>query len=339
MSDEMSLLIGEEHGVLRLSSRDGGRTWSGPEPVLPNVEAHTVRGAPDGTVYAGTRGDGLFRSNDGGRDWEQVETPPELRNVRSLFISGDRFLVGTEPAGVYEWADGKRWLPVGDVQSCAGASEWWYPVQGMDHHIRHLSIDPRHPERIFAAVQVGGVAITPDNGDSWIDRRNLDLDVHMVEPHPTRAGTVYAGTGGKGLFRSVDDGETWEIISHGCGNFVVEFALDPRDPARIYLGTGRGGVREWRENPAVGARGEVFRSDDGGQSWRKLRGGLPEQMQSRIDTLIVDAAEPSNVFIGAGGGRRNGAQDGGIFHSSDRGESWNKIASVDDPLALCCVRG
>ena len=338
MNQDLTLLIGEERGLLRVTSIDNGKTWGALEPVIPDVQAYAVRGGPDGTVYVGTRGHGIFRSRNGLRDWEAIDAPPALQKTRSLCITSDRVLAGTEPAGVWEWVGQARWEPVGEIQTCPNAGEWWYPVQGMDHHIRHLAVDPRLAGRIYAAVQVGGVAITADNGETWADHRNLDLDVHMVEPHPTRPGVVYAGTGGEGLFRSTDHGETWAMISGGCGNFVVEFALDPQDPDRMYLGTAQGGVREWRENPTVGARGEVFRSDDGGESWQKLRGGLPELMQSRIDTMAIDTVDPANVFVGAGGGRRNGAQDGGIFHSPDRGETWTKIASVDDPLSLWCAR-
>jgi photosystem II stability/assembly factor-like uncharacterized protein len=289
-------------------------------------------------VYVGTRGEGLFRVAPGLRSHEQVETPAELSKVRSLCITGDQFLAGTEPAQVYSWEDRKRWVPFGDVRQVSGTPEWWYPVQGEDPHVRHLSADPHRSGQFYGSLQVGGIAITPDGGDTWHDRRNLDLDVHMVQAHPAKPGTVYAGSGGKGLFRSHDWGESWENIAGTTGNFVVQFAIDPQRPDRIFVGTARGGVREWRENPQVGAGGEIFRSEDGGDTWRKLTGGLPEHMQSRIDAITLDATNPQHVFVGAGGARRNGATDGGLYYSGDAGESWRRIADTSDPLALLCVR-
>jgi len=114
--------------------------------------------------------------------------------------------------------------------------------------------------------------------------------------------------------------------------------MHPSHPDRIFLGTARGGVREWRENPEVGAGGEVYRSDDGGDSWRRLTNGLPEYMQSRIDTVFVEPTNADCVVIGAGGARRNGAKDGGIYFSADAGDSWRRIADAADPLSMWCVR-
>jgi len=193
--------------------------------------------------------------------------------------------------------------------------------------IRHLATDPHAPDRIYAAVQVGGVAISPDNGSSWYDRRNLDLDVHMVEADPRRPGVVYAGTGGGSLYKSADYGESWECISPDCGNFVVQFAIDPRDSDRLYLGTGRGG--------AQGGRGEMWRSDDAGARWRKLDGGLPEELRSRIGAVHVDSEAPDNVFFS--GDLPRGGPDSGVYHSPDAGETWRVLAPLPQVVSLCCV--
>lgn len=348
MPDELRLLIGTEEGLLALSSRDGGKTWSAPERLLAEVEAHALRAGPDGAVYLGTRGHGLFRSIGELRSWEQIETPETARKVRSLCLDGDRLLVGTEagpaPVGVYAWSAASGWEAVGDLTTCPGAGEWFYPAPFEDVHIRHVSVDPHQPGRIYAAVQVGGVGISPDNGDSWYDRRNLDVDVHMVEPHPVHPGVLYAGSGGSGsgLYRSSDYGESWGGIAEGCGNFVVQFALDRRDPDRLYLGTARGRVPDWA-NPG-GAKGEMFRSEDGGTHWLKLAGGLPEFLESRVNVVLVDHDEPNNVYFGGGlpsGSRNPGiARDAGVYHSPDRGETWRQIFSLDhgEPLALWCAR-
>src|SRR5438093_9405784 len=89
MAHELHLLVGDEHGLLSIASRDDGRTWGSPETAIPDVEACVIRRAPDGTVYVGTRGHGLWRSRDGQGGWEQVETPLGLEKVRSLFITRD----------------------------------------------------------------------------------------------------------------------------------------------------------------------------------------------------------------------------------------------------------
>src|SRR5207249_3861583 len=96
MSDEMHLLAGKPEGLFDIRSDDGGKTWAAPDKVIGDVEVAAIVQAPDGSVYAGTRGRGLFRAQPGLRQWDQVRTPPGLDLVRSLCFAGDAVLVGNE---------------------------------------------------------------------------------------------------------------------------------------------------------------------------------------------------------------------------------------------------
>jgi photosystem II stability/assembly factor-like uncharacterized protein len=330
--NESTLIAGSELGLFVLHSQDGGKAWSQPQEAFPDVEVADVKASSDGTVYVGTRGRGILRSKDGLRSWGAVEAPPSMQKVRAFSISSDRFLAGTEgtpgPVGVFEWEDEDQWRQLGNLAECSGAAEWWYPRSDVGVHVRHLSRDPFDTNRIYAAMQVGGVAISPDGGRSWFDRRNLDLDVHMIEPDPKKPGVVYAGTGGGGMYRSNDYGDSWDCISEGCGSFVVQFAIDPSDNDRLYLGTGRGG--------AQGGRGEVWRSDDSGSTWLKLRGGLPDELGCRIGSMHVDPRSPDDVFFSCDLPRKG--PDSGVYHSPDHGESWRRIAHLPQVVALLSVQ-
>lgn len=347
MAETQELLIGTEDGLVSLSSKDGGASWSDPEMLMPDTEAHALRAGPNGTVFLGTRGKGLFRGTGDLRRWESLDTPPAALKARSLCWVDDHLLVGTEagehndpPVGVFSWSERAGWKAMGEITTCPGSSEWFYPAPFEEVHVRWLSVDPHQAGRLYAAVQVGGVGISPDEGRTWYDKRNLDVDTHMVEPSPGHAGTVYAGAGG-GFFRSRDYGESWEQLAEEAGPFVVQFALDPSESDVLYLGTARGHVMDWPKPPK--AQGELFRSEDGGDSWRKLGGGLPERMESRINVMYVDPVAPEHVFMGGGlpsGARNPGiAADAGVYHSPDRGATWHQIFSLDkgEPLAVCCV--
>lgn len=341
MAKEMRVLAGADSGLYELTTSDGGASWAAPRPLMSDVEISTIAQAPDGAVYVGTRYKGLWRGRGDLSSWEQVETPPALQHTRALNISQDRFLAGNEanpePLGVFEW-DGKgHWERLGDMSACSGADKWFYPRQPEEGvHIRHLARDPHRPERLYAALQVGGVGISPDGGKTWYDRTNLDPDVHMVEASPSEPGVVYAGSGGGGLYKSLDYGETWTCVSEELGEFVVQFAVDPSNAKRVYLGTARGGPGQWRRQPEVGAKGEMFRSDDGGGTWRKLTGGLPEFMQGRVNTIMIDPEDPTNVWFT--GGHAQGRPDSGVLFSRDAGESWQPIAPIDEVIAIHKLR-
>jgi photosystem II stability/assembly factor-like uncharacterized protein len=336
---DVALLAGTEAGLYILRSKDDGKTWSEPKVALPETDVTDLAAAPDGTVYVGTVGRGVLRGADGLTSFTETDTPDALKKVRSLHIDGDSVLAGSEsrphPVGVFRWQEHEEWQELGDLTAgCSGSAEWHYPVPTIGVHVRHVSRDPHKSERLYAAMQVGGVAISPDNGQSWYDRRNLDLDVHMIEADPRRPGVVYAGSGGGGLFKSTDYGDSWELTSEECGRFVVQFAIDPDVPDRLFLGTARGGVRSWQTDPA-GARGEMWRSDDAGAHWRKLAGGLPEFLASRVGAMHIAVHNSKQVFFGCDNPR--GGKDNGVYQSLDSGETWRKILPLPDVAAISAV--
>src|SRR5713226_6362003 len=104
---ELTLIAGSELALYVLRSKDNGKTWSVPETAIPDLDVADVQSAPDGTVYVGTRGRGILRSRDGLRTWEEVEVPAALQKVRTMCITSDRFLAGSEarpePVGIFEW--------------------------------------------------------------------------------------------------------------------------------------------------------------------------------------------------------------------------------------------
>jgi hypothetical protein len=131
-----------------------------------------------------------------------------------------------------------------------------------------------HGSRAYAAVEVGGVLSSGDNGETWQlaegSNGNPDLegppepliypDVHSIEVHPSSPDLVYAPTGG-GFYRSNDGGKTWRLL-YDC--YCRAVWVDPRDPEHLILG------------PAdyVDSNGRIEESRDGGESWSPASSGL-----------------------------------------------------------------
>jgi photosystem II stability/assembly factor-like uncharacterized protein len=126
--------------------------------------------------------------------------------------------------------------------------------------------------RAYAAVEVGGVLVSNDGGESWqmadgspgnprdSSSPNVHPDVHSIEVHPSSSDLVYAPTGG-GFYRSFDGGSNWEL-RYRC--YCRAAWIDPTDPDHILLGPA----------DSVDQNGRIEETEDGGHTWRFAAQGL-----------------------------------------------------------------
>lgn len=148
--------------------------------------------------------------------------------------------------------------------------------------------------------------------------------VDAVGCDPSRPGTWYAGFGSGNLWKTTDHGLSWKpIFENQPALSIGDFTLAPSNPDIIYLGTGEY-LKKPRNFtlPGVG----VFRSDDGGQTWRHL--GLENSWH--IAKIRVHPQNPDIAFVAALGHLWTPNPDRGIFRTIDGGKSWEKVLFVDD---------
>ncbi|MCR9293258.1 MAG: hypothetical protein NXI32_11095 [bacterium] len=148
--------------------------------------------------------------------------------------------------------------------------------------------------------------------------------VEAVQLDPTHPGTIYVAFGSGNLWKSVNNGITWEPkfeqqASHGIG----DFALAPSDPNVIYLGTGES-LKKARNFTIPGTG--VYRSDDGGESWRHL--GLSDSWH--IGEIAVHPTNPDIAIVAVLGHFWSKNPNRGIFRTGDGGRSWQHVLYVDD---------
>ncbi len=336
-----TLFVGTKKGFFALS-RASNDSWRVAHRALEGVEvSDLIFQRERNRLWAATHGKGAFYSDDAGQSWQGAGTP-EMAKLHALQDhpgSPDELYAGGEPAQIYKSADGgKSWTRLGDLNSCAGASKWFYPLPVVGTHIRSVAPSAYDRNVIFGAVQVGGVVRSSDGGKSWTDFRNLDLDIHTVRLHPRDQKRVYAAGGHEGFFRSADGGETWKHLSAGLGRFGYDFSFHPEKPERILFAAGIGEPPHWANHPE-GARAQVYLSENDGDSWSTMDVGDAKGTKLMLYEFAIDPENPDNLWLVAGDevsrvfeapGKMSdkiyGSIDhGAVYQSTDGGRSWRSV--------------
>jgi photosystem II stability/assembly factor-like uncharacterized protein len=187
-----------EGGVRR--SVDGGRAWFDCELPEPAVFSLAVSGA-DGAVYAGTEPSRLFRSDDLGESWRELEALLELPSRPS----------------------------------------WSFPPRPWTSHVRWIAPSPHDAGLLLVGIELGGLMRSCDGGQSWEDHRpGAQLDVHSLAWHPHIQGRAYEAGGGGTAF-STDSGETWQRADEGRDrHYTWSVTVDPDDPDWWYVSASTG---------------------------------------------------------------------------------------------------
>src|SRR6266436_5195624 len=149
--------------VTRLDWEDGSTEA---QLVLEGVPVRCV--AADGDrVLIGTEGAGALLSSDGGRRWERIELPePDVFSV-AIGPADGALYAGTEPSRLFVLRDGAEWTELEALQDIPSRQRWSFPPRPWTHHVRWIAPDPHRPERLLVAIELGGVMLSEDGGQSW----------------------------------------------------------------------------------------------------------------------------------------------------------------------------
>ncbi len=138
-------------------------------------------------------------------------------------------------------------------------------------------------------------------------------------------GTIYAGVGAGGVWKTINGGLTWKPIFHRESTFSVgDLTIAPSDPKIIWVGTG-----ECHLSRTSYAGNGVFKSIDGGQTWTNM--GLHES--AHIGKIVIDPHDPNVLYIAAMGRRNRGGQRG-VFKTSDGGRTFRRVLFENDQVAF-----
>jgi photosystem II stability/assembly factor-like uncharacterized protein len=275
------------------------------------------------SVYVGRVGNGVGRSRDGGRTWEEAGELPE-QDVFSVAVSpaDGAFYVGTEPSRLFRSPDGgERFEELTALQEIPSRPSWSFPPRPWTSHVRWVAPSPQDADRLLVGIELGGLMLSEDGGESFFDHRvGAQPDVHALAWHPYEPGRAYEAGGG-GAAWSRDWGRTWERADEGRElRYVWGLAVDPDEPERWYVSAAAGP----REAHGGGrARAAIYRWEGDGP-WSRIAGPL--------DSMPYALAALGGGVVFAG------LSDGSLMRSGDRGESWERLpAHADRVLALAAL--
>jgi photosystem II stability/assembly factor-like uncharacterized protein len=244
-----------------------------------------VPGSPN-LYYMGATGGGVWKTENAGATWENISDGFfEVGTIGAVAVAE------SDPNVIYV---GTGESPIRGVTTSHGDGVWKSTDAGATW--THLGLKE--------AGQIARIQIHPD-----------DPDVAYVGVQ----GWIWGPSGERGVFRTTDGGQTWEqVLKVGPSTGTSDLRMDPTNPRILYAAMWNHYRNPWFIHSG-GTDGGIFKTTDGGDSWQKLEGGLPE-MVGKIG-VDVSADNPQRVYAII----EAEPERGGLWRSDDGGENWELI--------------
>jgi len=258
-----------------------------------------VPGEPN-VFYIGVVNGGVWKTTDFGRTWQPIfdKQPTGSIGAVAVALSDPKIVYVGRGEGLH-----RPDLSVGDgIYKSTDAGATWTHLGLQDgQQIPTIAVDPRDANRVFVAVAG-----------------------HPYGPNPER-----------GIYRSSDGGQTFEKIlpnKENVGGIAYndenvggnDVKIDPADPNVVYATLWEAREGPWENGDWNGNSGGVFKSTDGGQSWKKLGGGLPDGIVQAY--VAISRSNPKRLFASVA---TKGAVD--LYRSDDAGETWSTVTKDSRP--------
>jgi len=258
------------------------------------------------------------------------------------------FYIGMVNGGVWKTTNaGRTWTPIFEDQPTGSIG--WISVAPSDPNIIYVGSGEGLPTRPDLSIG-NGMYKSSDAGKTWTHLGLRDtqqiarIDVDPKNPNRlfvAALGHPYGPNEERGIFRSTDGGQTFQKVLYRDENTGgKDVDIDPSDPNTVYAVMYEGRQGPW-ENSAWSGVGGIFKSTDGGSTWKELKNGLPDRVGNaelaiapsnpkRIYAYVSAAPEPGAPGGRGGGGRgrgRGGATNNPIYRSDDGGETWTTLSN------------
>ncbi|TAK34624.1 MAG: glycosyl hydrolase, partial [Saprospiraceae bacterium] len=272
----------------------GAGEWVPAGPV--NIGGRITDVALDPTdpniIYAGTSAGGIFKSSDGGITWVAV-----FDDAGTLSI-GDLAVAPSAPNIVYAGTgeangsfDSGAFFGNGIYKSTDAGGTWENVGLENTNHTGRIVVDPQNADRVYAAA----------------------------------TGVLYGKNEDRGLYRTLDGGQTWEKILYiSDSTACIDVAINPQNANIVYAAMWERIRKPWGRRYG-GSTSGIFRSLDGGENWEQLTNGLPiSDTETGRTGLAVSPSNPNVVYACFSTNVITNVFDG-IYKSTDAGTSWLQV--------------
>ncbi|MEQ8755922.1 MAG: hypothetical protein RID09_20755 [Coleofasciculus sp. G1-WW12-02] len=315
-SQDQTLFITVRGNLLK--STDGGESWQRAWKGLNNrANLFAVSVFPENpkTLFVSSLGNGIYKSQNQGVSWTQVNQGLDNLSIDLLSISPqspDIVLAAGEEKGLYKTKDG---------------GENWYSVINSDAKITALGFSPAQTNQVFVGDTQGIVYLSQDAGETWKQMSTLaesgSITALAFSPNFATDNTVWIGTEKEGIFKTEDSGASFSNVNQGLS--------DPSIRDITIVSNGEKDITLWAATWDDG----VFYSQDGGTVWQKSSKGLtksPQADERQFSKPHFNDLEFSNTF----------SQDktvflagfNGIFKSNDGGKVWQELDALSARLIV-----
>jgi photosystem II stability/assembly factor-like uncharacterized protein len=148
--------------------------------------------------------------------------------------------------------------------------------------------------------------------------------------HPTNPDIFFVAVASGGVWKTVNGGTTWAPVFDNEGSYSIGYiTLDPKDPSTVWVGTG-----ENNSQRSVGYGDGVYKSLDGGKSWKRMK---EMQKSEHVGKILLDPRDSNTVYVAAQGPLWAPGGDRGLYKTTDGGATWTKVLNISDNTGVTDV--